>query len=815
MSVITVLVVAVWLVYSDTRTFIQTGRAGRELAGRRDMVDSLVCCFLEMSNSERAVCLGRTAQWDAFDRSLRQTLALADTLGTLVDGKRRRERIDSLKTLLVMKRENVLRIMEDIAAYNSDAFFKKKVSSLQRGGDSVLIHPKELRVNEEKEIVYDVVKSKKGFFARLADVFRKQRSDTIAVSEVSRKTVSDSARHSIDIADTVAGVLEEIRREEMRDRVVRRKGYERREQARQMVGVRLAGSIEQLLKEIRDDEQARFKAVFDADVRARRAVMMKIVMLTVLAVLAVAVLLYYVSRDMRRARIYQENLKQAKAETERVMAQRERLLLTITHDIKAPAASISGFIELLEGHVSGTKAASYLRNIKHSATHLLSLVGSLLEYHRLENGKVEVRQASFSPRRLVMACVDSVRPQASAKGLSLRHDVSGCPSALCRGDAFRIKQVLDNLISNAMKYTSEGSVGVTAAVNDSRLLITVADTGCGMTPDEARRVFNAFTRLPGAQGIEGVGLGLSITKEIVALLGGRVTVESEKGKGTVFRVSLPVAMTDVVEPDTGLPDDTGGAEDAAAPAGGFAGAMPAEGVKVLILDDDRLQLKLLGEMLARLSGGRWSVTACSRAEEAMRAFGAERPDVFFIDIEMPGASGLDIAGSITGREGMKLIAMTAHEPSIGPRLVEAGFDACLFKPFSMARLADALAGFAVDGGHDASSAPEAKPTSRFAALTAYAGDDAEAAREILGSFASDLGAHIARLRKAMPLADRGEIAAVAHKALPLLELVGSAVTAMLKALLPEHIDSVDDSVIMEYCNKIIAEMEEMEREIKN
>lgn len=553
--------------------------------------------------------------------------------------------------------------------------------------------------------------------------------------------------------------------------------------------------------------------MFDADVKARRGVMMKIVLLAVVAVMAVAILLYYVSRDIRRARIYQENLKQAKAETERVMAQRERLLLTITHDIKAPAASISGFIELLEGQISGTKAASYLRNIKHSATHLLELVGSLLEYHRLESGKAETRQVSFSARLLVEGCVESVRPQASAKGLGLRHDVSGCPETLCRGDAFRIKQVLDNLISNALKYTSEGEVSVTAAVNAGRLAITVADTGCGMTPDEARRVFNAFTRLPGAQGIEGVGLGLSITKEIVALLGGRVTVESEKGMGTVFRVSLPVVMTGEREPDAALADDTAGAEEAVARGDGPAVGTPADGVKVLILDDDRLQLKLLGEMLARLSGGRWRVTACDRAEEAMRVLDAERPDVFFMDIEMPGVSGVDIAGSMAARGGMRLIAITAHEPSIRPRLTEAGFDDCLFKPFSMSRLADALSAFIVKGGQSTSSAPAERPPSRFDALTAYAGDDKEAAREILESFASELESHVGRLRKAMPDADRGEIAAVAHKALPLLEMTGSAVTGKLKALLPEHIGSVDEAVIREYCDGIINEMEEMEREL--
>mgnify|MGYP002239480069 CR=1 FL=1 len=139
------------------------------------------------------------------------------------------------------------------------------------------------------------------------------------------------------------------------------------------MGVQLARRIEQLLEDIRDEEHRALQAAIDTDLSGRRSVMLKIISLALVAVMSAVVLLLYVRRDMRRARIYSENLERAKAETERIMAQRERLLLTITHDIKAPAASISGFIELLGEYVRDGKAASYLSNIKNSATHLLHL----------------------------------------------------------------------------------------------------------------------------------------------------------------------------------------------------------------------------------------------------------------------------------------------------------------------------------------------------------------------------------------------------------------------------------------------------------
>ena len=224
------------------------------------------------------------------------------------------------------------------------------------------------------------------------------------------------------------------------------------------------------------------------------------------------------------------------------MQQRERLLLTITHDIKAPAASIAGFIDLLSEYVDRPKAVGYLQSISGSANHLLQLVSALLDYHKLESGKAERHGVSFQPTALVSECVAQMQPLAMAKQLRLATDINVAEDMFCRSDAFRIKQIVNNLVSNAIKYTDEGEVRVGITVLNGWMTLSVSDTGCGMTPEELQSVFNAFTRLPGAQGKEGVGLGLTITREIVTLLGGRIKVASTKGKGTTFRVCLPVKV---------------------------------------------------------------------------------------------------------------------------------------------------------------------------------------------------------------------------------------------------------------------------------
>ena len=206
------------------------------------------------------------------------------------------------------------------------------------------------------------------------------------------------------------------------------------------------------------------------------------------------------------------------------------------------SAAIAGFIDLLSEYVDRPKAVGYLQSISGSANHLLQLVSALLDYHKLESGKAERHEVSFQPTALVSECVAQMQPLAMAKQLRLVTDINVAEDMFCRSDAFRIKQIVKNLVSNAIKYTDEGEVRVGITVLNGWMTLSVSDTGCGMTPEELQSVFNAFTRLPGAQGKEGVGLGLTITREIVTLLGGRINVASTKGKGTTFRVGLAVKV---------------------------------------------------------------------------------------------------------------------------------------------------------------------------------------------------------------------------------------------------------------------------------
>lgn len=699
-----VLVFAAQMVYDSTRSLTALNTASERLMERRNVVDSLVYSMLDAANAERSVMMGDTRQWQRFSTSLSESQRKAMQLKQLVSDSVKAMRMDTLANLLAAKRDNAMMVLNILADASGDAVYARKVHDLQSGRDSVVIHPNEITSANNRETVYNIVSTRRGFFRRLSDAFRRQRSDTIATTMQSGRTDSTAMAQGINIADSVAEALADIHHEIKRADTRRQDAIDNRTHSLKLVSIQLAWRTGQMLEDIQSDEHNAMQRAIKADMQARRSTMMKIAMLALLAIGAAIVLIVYTLRDIRRQRRDHERIVEAKNETERLMQQRQRLLLTITHDIKAPVASISGFIALLREWVSQPKPVAYLDSIHSSAEHLLQLVGALLDYHQLESGKATTHAVNFNPARLVSDCATQARPVANNKNLEVVCSLRTGADCVCQADAFRIRQIMNNLIGNAVKYTDRGTITVSAELNGSQLTMSVADTGSGMTESEQQRIFNAFTRLPDAQGKEGVGLGLSITREAVNMLGGTIRVASQKGKGSKFTVTLPVTVDTVqsAQPatiagntvpnvaDNPTPNIINPASIAASPAPDMACVKSSSHpIKVVIVDDDRLQLQLLGEMMARMENICLDIHVTSSADEAIEMIGRLRPQLVFTDIEMPQMSGREMLRRID-RNGIKTVAITAHDQSIYTELRAEGFDACLFKPFNVQTLAATL-----------------------------------------------------------------------------------------------------------------------------
>ena len=702
---------------------------------------------------------------------------------------------DSTMTSLLKEEQENLRQLSDAMAGKPDKnYLREKVNSLNTGKDSVVVHSKAPQTHEAKSTMVEVVKTRKGFFRRLADAFKKEHAETLSVKKDSNMAVVDTVVTPVNVAENVADILQQIEKKENHEKRSHADNMNKEVEDLKVVSTQLALRSAKQLSDVHQKERGAMQRAISQAMEARRDLLWQMGLLAIVTIAAVMVLIVVIWRDSKKEREYQESLEAANEEIQCVMNQRERLLLTITHDIKAPAASIAGFIDLMGDYVSSRKGMECLHNIKNSAVHLSHLVASLLDYHQLENGLMKVRPTTFSLVRLVAECVEGMRLRAEEKGLRLSYDTTKA-EGLFLADAFRIRQILDNLVGNAIKYTDCGGVTVKALVSKvmgkHQLTLSVKDTGKGMTTEDKRKVFQAFARLGNAQGIEGAGLGLSITKELVALLDGEIHVYSIVGKGSIFTVTIPV------EPSK---EETTKKDARKA----FANH------KILILDDDKLQLQLIQEMLRRIVDDSLRVFVCGHVVDALTTLHNERPALMLMDIEMPEMNGTEMIRHVNHAQ-MTVVAMTAHDNSIKGQLLEAGFDDCLFKPFGIDQLARILGKEAKGQVVADDTTPTDGPSSRFDSLVAFAGGDEDAAREIVSTVKEELARHLSDLKEMresaiLPVENIGK---VAHKLLPIASMTRMESVEALTALSPERIHGIGEGQIREYLKMVINELQDI------
>ena len=766
-----IMILAISLVYSNTKSIIAINEASREYIKKKDAADS------------------------------------------------------TMTSLLKEEQKNLKQLSDAMAGKSTSNYLQDKVKSLNTGKDSIVVHSKAPQTHEAKKTTVEVMKTRRGFFRRLADAFKKEHAETLSIKQDSNRAIIDSITTPVNVAENVANILDQIDKKEKVATQDHKESINKEMEDLKIVSTKLALRSAKQLSDVHQRERDSMQKAINKAMAARKQLLWQIGLLTLVTLLAIIVMIWFIWRDARKERIYRENLEAANEEIQRIMNQRERLLLTITHDIKAPAASISGFIDLMKEYVTEAQGMECLQNIKNSAAHLSRLVASLLDYHQLENGLMKVQPVSFSPTQLVKESVEGMRLRAEEKGLAISYEMTmgmkkeanqenETDKELFLADAFRIRQILDNLVSNAIKYTDHGSVNIEARVSKIMgkltLTMSVKDTGKGMTDVEKRKVFQAFTRLKSAQGIEGTGLGLSITQELVSLLGGEILLRSTLGKGSNFIVTLPIepAPKDDSQEDIKQTSDHQEAKDS---DNKKKALQEFANHKVLILDDDKLQLQLLQEMLRRIAGDSWQVFACNHVIDALTILHNEQPALMLMDIEMPEMNGMDMIAHIN-HSNMMVVAMTAHDTSIREQLIKAGFDDCLFKPFCMEKLSDILGiesqpqlDILPETPSQPNSSSQQKTNPQLDALLDFAGGDEEAAKEILDTVKQELAAHLTNLKEAIEeeALSTDRIGKAAHKLLPIATMMQMGCLEELKALSPEYIGEIEEAEIREKLKVVI------------
>ena len=675
-------------------------------------------------------------------------------------------RTDSLLTLLHEKDQNTIQMLRVLSEANDSLLSASEIEEIISEQDSVITQQRvQHRVITKRDSLITTPK-KKGFFKRLAEVFSPSKQDSAVLVNTSLEVATDTILQPTTSKDSLQ---QKIRMATEEKRLQRKKTIRRTSTKYQRMNTQLTARMDSLIKQYEEEMtlRARQDAELQQEVRMRSARI--IGGIAVGAVLLSAFFLILIMRDISRSNRYRQQLEVANKRAEDLLVAREKLMLAITHDFKAPLGSIMGYTELLSRLTEDERQRFYLDNMKSSSEHLLKLVSDLLDFHRLDLNKAEVNRVTFNPSQLFDEIYVSFEPLTAAKGLALQCHVAPELNGRYISDPLRLRQIVNNLLSNAVKFTQKGEISLTASYDSSKLTIAIADTGKGMASEDRERIFQEFTRLSGAQGEEGFGLGLTIVKKLVTLLEGTIDVQSTLGKGSCFTVTLPLYPVgkSIAESESTESENADITEESAV-------IPPMKVIRVLLIDDDRIQLNLTAAMLKQHG---IDAVCCEQLEQLIEQLRSSVFDVLLTDIQMPAINGFDLvkllrASNIPQAKTIPVIAVTARSEMDKAALHEHGFAGCLHKPFTVKELL-----MTVNEGQ--LSADEAHITEdmatagiNFSALTAYSEDDPEAASSIIQTFIEETGKNIERMQQALNDKEVDGIAAMAHKLLPLFTMIG-------------------------------------------
>ena len=390
--------------------------------------------------------------------------------------------------------------------------------------------------------------------------------------------------------------------------------------------------------------------------------------------------------DITERREAADAMRRAEARANAANAAKSEFLSNMSHEIRTPLNGIMGMTELLNGTNPTLEQQEYLEMLQSSARILLAIISDILDLSRIEAGKIELEKSGFSLRETVELVRSTCFPIATMKKLDISIEILPTVPDRIMGDALRFKQILLNLLGNAVKFTEKGSVSLAIRADeelDEHFIMhgSVSDSGIGMMPDILESIFEPFVQgdLSMTKKYGGTGLGLSITRRLVELMGGRIWAESTPGTGSSFHFRLPF---EVSSPDGKLPD---------APARQPLPICQGPDLSILLVEDNEMNLKFSSTVLKQM-GHR--VDPAYNGSEAVEKFKTGQYDLILMDLRMPVMDGFDALRLIQTLEGSKhtpVIAVTAHTlRGDREKILGAGFDGFLAKPFRISELCAAI-----------------------------------------------------------------------------------------------------------------------------
>lgn len=704
----------VWMVWNGKQS-IGTLNAGEStMQEHRKTVNQTFEQLLALSFSDNFLLSGDTTELVAYRAKRVSTVATLGKLKAYYSSPEQHSRIDTVCLLLWEKEMLLYKVMETITGH--DETYK-----LIRQGIPYIAS--QAKKKEDK-----TQKKKKGGFWRL---FRKKGK-----GEPQPKTPNTSV------------MLYSLGREVQDKQDEHQKQLEAYADSLGNRNIKLNGKLSQIIHDFEVAAMRKMEREHAGIILQRERSFRTISLTAVAAILLVIVFYIIIHRDITQKFIYRRKLEASDRKKEELLEAARNMMLTISHDIRAPLSIINGSAELAMDTRDKKRRNMHLTNIRLVCKHVLHLLNNLLDVYRLNEAKETCNNVPFSLKELLERIASGFSHLVNNKGILFQCDFKNTDTIL-NGDMDRIEQIIDNLLTNALKFTEAGTIVFYADYENGWLSLKIKDTGIGMNDDTLSRIFRPFERLSSEMNSDGFGLGLPITKGLVKLLGGTIDVESEIGHGSTFHVSLPLPVSsDNLENNNAILQK---------PA-----VLPQQ---VLVIDNDPLQLEIVKEMLER-SGV--ICTTCSNVKDLVREMRKKDYDLLLSDIQMSGTNGFEVLAllrnsNIGNSRTIPVIAMTARGDREKYAFIESGFTDCIYKPFSMSELLNHLSAIVYH------KEEEEQQSSDFVAFTAEVRDK----RKLLRSFISQSRQDIKDLQTAQKTENLTELLELVHRMMPTWELLQS------------------------------------------
>ena len=727
---------AAWLIYPQVRAFVYPAKEKESANRKLTYVRNALSLLYEAETVGRsAMATGDTEQFSRYRAYTDSIVVQIDSLAKITETSAQTSQLDSIKIGLMQKTQNMKAMVDLRKEQFSRDFYAEAVDEL-----------------EKKDIYFEDYANN----PKLESVNPRVKRAVVDYMEYIRRDNIEADQNMTSLAEKVKEVMTKLGRRQK----ILEMNIIKREDILFTNDRNISQKIRNLLVAL---EKEGTLSSQDRERELRSKIGEVSNTLKIIGGVSICLALGFVImvfRDASRSQKYSLQLEKSNTVARSLLKSREQLMATITHDMRSPLNTVIGFTELLQKTDLNGKQENYLSHVEKSSEYILRLVNDLLDFSKLEAGRVHIEQVTFNAKSLIEDIAVVGLPTVIKEGLKINMDLAKDLDGYYMSDPFRIKQIVSNLISNAYKFTDHGSVNIRAGIiqheKSKSLFFEITDTGIGINKEKQDIIFKEFTQED--EGIEqtygGFGLGLAITKRLIDLLHGNITLSSEKGKGSTFLVQIPVNEVkgytiEEAEPLT-------------------PGKKPK---RILIVDDDPSQLNLAEEIVGNLS---IKHDTARNGIEALQCIENNNYDLILTDIQMPEMEGIDLIKALRKKSDYSdvMIYALSGNGSLKPSdYKQLGFSGSLRKPYLPQKLLRLITHNESDQQTDnttsESIAVDPEKGYTLEDLKLFADQDPDSLQSILNVFVESTADSLYDLNTALAHRSCEDINKIAHKMLPM------------------------------------------------